>query len=346
MISYFEASIRSLSIHRVGNKIMDEFYFLSEEETVLKDTEPSLLLHYFLAPFEKVNEVYNLYHPSDLHLNDVYKIVTTNHGPGAFHGASQELVKHLYNVSNHPKIKSGEFYAAYFENLQFEGELCSAFGIFKSEHKETYLKVNTLQDGLYINFEQDGVNLTKLDKGCLIINREISKGCVVLCIDSTGKEPAYWKDEFLGLKIVENDFSKTDTMLHICKDFISNKLEEEFDLSKSDKVDLLNKTVKYFKENESFDINEFSDTVIGNAEASASFKKYKSIHDEEFDQNIPDCFNISTTAVKKKAASFKPVIKLDKNFTVYVHGSKDLIEKGFDEDKSMNYYKVYFKEEL
>lgn len=34
-----------------------------------------------------------------------------------------------------------------------------------------------------------------------------------------------------------------------------------------------------------------------------------------------------------------------KIFHIYIHGNKNLIEKGFDEEKSMNFYKVYFKEE-
>lgn len=41
----------------------------------------------------------------------------------------------------------------------------------------------------------------------------------------------------------------------------------------------------------------------------------------------------------------KSVIKLDKNFHIYVHGRRDLIERGFDEEKGKKYYKVYFDEE-
>ena len=60
---------------------------------------------------------------------------------------------------------------------------------------------------------------------------------------------------------------------------------------------------------------------------------------------IPDSFDISGAAVKKQARTYKSVLKLDKNFHIYIHGNKDVIEKGFDENKAMNYYKVYFKEE-
>ncbi len=58
-----------------------------------------------------------------------------------------------------------------------------------------------------------------------------------------------------------------------------------------------------------------------------------------------DEFDISGSAVKKMKKVFKSVIKLDKNFHIYVHGNRDYIRKGFDEESGMNYYQVFFKEE-
>jgi hypothetical protein len=42
---------------------------------------------------------------------------------------------------------------------------------------------------------------------------------------------------------------------------------------------------------------------------------------------------------------FKSVLKLDKNFHIYVHGNRQLIERGYDDEKGMNYYKVFFNNE-
>jgi len=39
---------------------------------------------------------------------------------------------------------------------------------------------------------------------------------------------------------------------------------------------------------------------------------------------------------------FKRVLKLDKNFT-YIHDNRELVEKGFNKQKNMNYYKVGFE---
>jgi hypothetical protein len=49
--------------------------------------------------------------------------------------------------------------------------------------------------------------------------------------------------------------------------------------------------------------------------------------------------------VKQHGKFMRSVIKLDKNFHVYVHGNKDFIERGFDEEKGKYYYKLYFSEE-
>lgn len=350
MISFFEASLAELSIHRIGNKAQDEFYVLSEQSIALKDNLLSnLLQQYFLSPFEKTNEIYHFFHPNtDLNLNEVYHFAAQIFKNGdLFHENSKELAKYLYDVSGHPKIKAGELYVAFFENVQIEGQLFDAIGIFKSETKETYLKVYPENDGFGLSYEEGAININKLDKGCLIFNTDKEEGFRVAVIDQTNKsaEAVYWKDEFLKLKIRNDAFNQTNNVLGVYKNFVTEHLDQDFEISKADKIDLLNKSMKYFKEKESFDLDEFSNEVIGNEEGIASFKNYKKNFEEELDAPIPDSFDISGAAVKKQARVFKSIIKLDKNFHIYIHGDKDLIEKGFDDDRSMNYYKVYFKEE-
>lgn len=60
---------------------------------------------------------------------------------------------------------------------------------------------------------------------------------------------------------------------------------------------------------------------------------------------LVDNFEISTPAVKKQARVFKNIIKLDKNFHIYVHGDNQYIKKGYDEATGMHYYQLFFKEE-
>ena len=350
MITFSEATLAELSIHRIGNKLQNEFYVLSENSIHIQDEMlKQLLLQYFLAPFEKVHEIYHFNHPNnDLNLNEVYHFAAAIFDNGAFfHDNTKKLATYLFEISNHPKIKSGELYVAYFGNVQVEGDLHDAIGIFKSETKESYLKVYPEKAGFGLSYEQEAININKLDKGCLIFNTEKEEGFRVAVLDQTNRsaEAVYWKDEFLKLKVRNDNYNQTQNVIGVYKNFVTKKLDDDFEVSKTDKIDLLNRSMKYFKEKETFDIDEFSNEVIANKEGIESFKNYKKSYEEEFDTAIADNFDISTAAVKKQAKNFKSILKLDKNFHIYIHGNKELIEKGFDDDKSMNYYKVYFKVE-
>lgn len=350
MITFSEATLAELSIHRIGNKLQDEFYVLSDNSMHIKDEMLNqLLLQYFLSPYEKVNEIYRLAHPNnDLNLNEVYHFAAEIFADGtSFHDNSKKLATYLYEISNHPKIKSGELYVVFFENVQIEGDLHDAIGLFKSETKESYLKVYPEQGGFGLSYEQEAINISKLDKGCLIFNTDATEGYKVAVIDQTNRsaDAVYWKDEFLKLKIRNDNYNQTQNVLGVYKSFVTQKLDDDFEISKTDKIDLLNRSMKYFKEKDSFDIDEFSNEVIANKEGIESFKSYKKTYEEEFDTSIADNFDISDAAVKKQAKAFKSILKLDKNFHIYIHGNKELIEKGFDDDKSMNYYKVYFRDE-
>lgn len=124
MVTFFEACLEQLSIHRTGNKLQNEFYVLSENPLEIQDdTLKKLLMHYFLSAFEKVNEVYRFMHSSsDLNLNEAYHFCSMIFSdPSSFHEHSMNITKHLFNVSNHPKIKSGEVYISIFKDLQIEG---------------------------------------------------------------------------------------------------------------------------------------------------------------------------------------------------------------------------------
>ncbi|MCZ4243442.1 nucleoid-associated protein [Pedobacter punctiformis] len=351
MISFFEASLKQLSIHHTGNKILDEYYRLSDKPLNISDEVlGNLLMQYFLKPFEKVNEVYRFCHPNDnLQLNEVYHFVhEIFENNELFHENSQQLAKHLHDVANHPKIKSGEFYVAFFNNVQIEGEQLEVVGVFKSETKDTYLKVYPEDDGFGMSFEQEAISINKLDKGCLIFNTDQKEGYKVVVLDQTNRSTesaVYWKDEFLKLKIRNDSYNQTNNVLGVYKNFVTQKLDDDYEISKADKIDLLNRSMKYFKEKETFDIEEFGNEVIGSAEGIESFKNYKKNYEEEYESPIADHFEIAESAVKKQARAYKSVLKLDKNFHIYIHGNKELIEKGYDDDKLMNYYKVFFREE-
>ncbi len=64
----------------------------------------------------------------------------------------------------------------------------------------------------------------------------------------------------------------------------------------------------------------------------------------KFSTSIKDSFEISVQAVKKQTRIFKSVLKLDKNFHIYIHGNNELIEHGIEKD-GRKFYKIYFENE-
>ena len=72
---------------------------------------------------------------------------------------------------------------------------------------------------------------------------------------------------------------------------------------------------------------------------------FRSDYQQQRDIRIEDNFEISNTAVKKQSRFMKSVIKLDRNFHIYVHGNNQYIRKGYDEETGMNYYQLFFNAE-
>lgn len=164
MIYTEEVSVQEISLHNVGNKLQDEGLLLSKSPLEVDDNTTRILTSYFLTPF-KSEEYYHLYHDTDITLNEVCAYVSKIFDdPKTLHEQSVNLAKHLYQQSNHAKIKSGEFYAVYFTDCIINNETVDAVGLFKSENKDTFLKVYPSGDSFEVESEQ-GVNINKLDKG-------------------------------------------------------------------------------------------------------------------------------------------------------------------------------------
>lgn len=348
MLIFADSKIEDIAVHRVGNKAQDEFYILSDQSLdldELDDETQAYLMRFFTDPFNKSPRVFRLFHNNgDLNLNEVY-----HHANWIFRGdfvlSTQDLAKRLYEVSNHPKIKAGEFYTVKFSNVMFEGEEIEALALFKVDCKESYLDANP-QDGSYQLKLVNGVGLGKIDKAAIILNCESEHGYkVILAENAKTLDASFWRDEFLQVEQRNDSNLQTTVTMNAFKSFVTDRLDERFELEKVDKIDLLNKGMAYFKEHESFNEQEFCETVLQNADAIAMYKDFSQAMAEDQRIEIPKSFEISDAVLKKNKNAFKSVIKLDKNAHIYLHGKRDFIEKGFDEEKGMNFYKVFFQNE-
>ncbi len=345
MENYQLLKIEEVCVHYIGNKNLKDKLELSKEKILSNDSLNKVLADYFLNSF-KPNEYFNFYHDIDIEMNEVY-VCTSKifENPSNLLEHSVHLAKHLYEQSTHPKIKGGEFYVVYFKDCIVDGDMVDAVGLFKSENKDTFLKVYPKGDGFEIE-SQKGININKLDKGCLIFNKEKENGYVVAVVDNTNKgaEAKYWTDDFLHVKPRNDAYNQTKDILSMAKNFVLHELPQQMEVSKAEQIELLNKSVQYFKDNDSFSMERFASEVMNKPEVIDTFNKYKSDYEFACEMAMLEQFEISEAAVKKQAKSIKSVIKLDKNFHIYVHGSQNLIEQGVEED-GRKYYKIYYQEE-
>jgi hypothetical protein len=351
MLDFSEVKLQQMAIHFVGNKGRGEELTLSRnafhpKEEIVRD----LLLKYFLSPF-KGESFYTFNHESDVALNEAYKFASAVFSSrGDFFLQSANIAERLYDKSEHPRVKGGELYVVYLQDCVVDGEQVDAIGLFKSESKETYLRVYCTDSTFDVD-AQEGININKLDKGCLIFNTESEQGYKVCIVDTTNKSEAqYWKDEFLDLKQRDDDFYRTQQFMNVCRSFCEEVLVEENNIAKPDQLMVKNKSAEFFKSKakakESFDVKEFEQEVMEAPEVIKAFRDYKQDYVKQHDiTDFEENFEVSQEAVKSNSKFFRAVLKLDKNFHVYVHGSHDRMEKGFDESRDMNYYKLYYQEE-
>jgi len=349
MIDFSQVTIDNLVIHQIGCKAEGEPIRFSRSPYLLQDDDVvgNVLIGYFFRPF-KSEAYYNFVNGNDdLTHNRMFMLAQSIFDkPETFYDRSLEVADFLYQSSNHPMIKGGEFYLGLFRNCVVDGELVDALGIFKSENKETFLKV-FLKDQNFELGAQEGINIKRLDKGCLIFNTEREYGFKVCSIDNInkGNEARFWKDDFLGLKPREDNYYFTNNYLKLCRDFVGDVFNDENDVPRADQIDMLNRSIEFFNKKDNFKEGDFAKEVIRQPEVIDAFNEYKSFFETEKALPLKSEFDISKSAVKGEKKFFKSILKLDANFHVYIHGKKNYIEKGYDSDKGLNFYKLFFEVE-
>ncbi|GAA4847044.1 nucleoid-associated protein [Algivirga pacifica] len=351
MLDLSNVKLKNIALHKVGNKVQDEPLSLGEYELQLEEDSAAHkgIMEYFLKPFKDGGKYHFWDESEDVNVNEMYGFAKRLFANpfDEFVLQSQNMAKHLYRTSTHPKIKGGDFFVAYLEDCIVDGDVVDAIGLFKSENKERFLKVSEKDQGMFGVAQEEGVNIKKLDKGCLIIKSEEEKGYKVLLKDSPRKsvEAQYWKESFLALTPRQDSFYHTQNYLNICKGFVEEVFNEDHNVDKPDQMDLLNRSLKYFAEKDEFNAIEFENEVIEEPKVIDAFTDYREEYQERFELPVYPEFNIDPMAVKRSKKDFKSVLKLDQKIQISVSGNEHNIEKGYDPEKEMNYYIVYYSEE-
>ena len=201
-----QASLSALAVHKTGHRLRGEDLVASLELLEFDDQLKGALEDYFLKPF-KSEYFWHFTHNTDLALNEAHVYVSNIFlSPlkrPALLEQSVNLLKHLHAQSLHPQIKSGELYVAFFTGCSLEDSTVDAIGLFKSEHKDLFLRVGDGEEQVSLETEE-GINLKKLDKGALVFNTLGDEGYTLLMVDRDSEETAYWRDDFLGIKRIQD----------------------------------------------------------------------------------------------------------------------------------------------
>lgn len=349
MINLYPTHIESLSIHKVGNKSKSEDVFLSENPYQLNDEILGLLKEYFFRPFREKEENYFRFDDDvDVEFNVLYNVCSEIFlNPSSAHENSKKIATHLFEQSNHPHIKPGELYVTYLTDVVLDNEKVDAIGIFKSELKQDFLQFEDNGSDIDILIRQ-GININKLDKGCIVINKNKDEGFKLLSVDSNRYDTKYWLENFLNVDALTDENFFTKKYLKFCKDFAKDVVLPAED--KKEEVMFMNRAINHFAKNDEFEETSFLNEVIDNPDLIPEFKHYKVENGPKYSIEDVSTFPIANKAVSDVRKKMKNVINLDTHIQIKLdfinpESAEKFVEKGWDEERQMYYYLVYFNKE-
>ena len=348
MISRKNASISKFIIHKVGNKFNDTKNAFSEKLVDFDEASYDLMLPFLLRPFSSVVQSYRFNHHANISLNEInsYSNQIFN-DDDAFIEISKHIVTHLYEQSTSAQIKTGDVLVAMFEGIEFNDITTNALGIFKIESKVNFFQTY-LENNSYDVLVQKGISSKKVDKGCLILNQTDTEGNIILSVDNNSYDAQYWINQFLNIKYADDANNHTQQYITLCKDFSTDILKTTYGAKEQNTF--LAKTIDFFKENEVVNIERFKDELFEEDKHKKLFDDYKKNFEDEQDMVLRNQFDVAESVVNKEKKKFKTDIKLDTNIQIKLDidapdASAEYLERGYDDEKKMHYYKAFFNVE-
>jgi hypothetical protein len=313
----------------------------NESETgIVLDTQRTgaadLFRKLFLSPFANSFETFQFAHQIGLDYNVAFKISRELRNGASLQHISAQYVKHLRACSRHPKIKPGDFFVTIVEDIFFEGSFYDGIGIYKFESRDHFLQTDV--DDLPIS---EGFGTSKAEKASLILFTE--EPFTIFLIDTKSDGTQYWQDDFLKVIPKNDEANDTSNVIKITRTFV-DKLKFDPTVDGADRAHMINRSLEYLRSNENFNKDEFERSVFEDIGTTTRFREFDEECRTSMGIAITDRFRIATDIVRRQARRIKAVIKLDKNFHVYVHGDRNMIERGRDPD-GRKYYKLFYNDE-
>ncbi len=345
--SFRKAKLVAMSLAKVGNPVRGEPLRTSRRLCRFPEEEAELLTHCFLKPFRAL-ELHQLHHHSALERNELFAAASTIFDdPEALLEQGAAIARHLHTKSQHPNIKSGDLCVALLDGVGLLGTNVMALSLVKSESRVPFLQISERDSDLVLTTEQ-GIYPEKIDKGCLILNHGRADGFSVYLFDKGGGDTRFWVREFIGARPVKDDDSITRRFSELCVEFAKRGLPEE--TPAEERMAVASRAVGYLQETGEFKLGEFTAKALETPERIARFEAFKADYEEQRGEPLEETFPVSKREAEKAGKRLKSRMRLDvgvelKFSSGFIHEAARFLERGRDEDKGMEFLKIYFHKE-
>lgn len=330
--------IKAAVVQRVGNKSNEDGVAFSDDLCQMDGVEEPFLK--LINGSFKFDDWKQFYYIDDLELNPTYRFVSKIFGDETcIVQQANNLARHLYEQSIHPNIKIGEFYVVLLDGCEVDGEPTQAIGLFKSEVRETVLTVKMEHNRLVLS-SANGMNLKKLEKGCIVFNVDKENGYKVAVVDNTGSntDAHYWVDNFLHVRNCNDDYHETERLMEMCTGFVSQLKEQ----SVVEGAVAAKKTAEAFSTGEPIQVADLADIICQNEEQKQAFEAYRQSFEKEYG-DFSEEVNVVKNAASRKPVTRMNTLKLGADFEVKVLNPEAKIEGGVDKKSGKKYYTLYYE---
>lgn len=346
MLNHSQAQISQLFIHHLGNNQENEGIIYSDLPVILDEKLQQSLNKYFFENFKEDSTFHFTFSDGNIEMNPLHVYCRTIfENPESLSDLSKKITQYLYDHSRHPNINPGDLMVSLVRDVMVEDVMMDAICLFKSENKQPFISLEYKNNHIDCN-QLYGIHPEKLDKACVIINTHSEEGYVIFALDKSnhGKEAEYWMRDFLNIAPRSDDYYYTKNLIQATKAYVDSRVKPIFEIDKGEETGILNRSKDYLNHSESYESGSYAQNVFQEEKLIRGFESFAREYMDEKNVKIEDQFSINASAVKNYNKVFKSILKLDKNFHVYIHGDRSKIERGVDEN-GQKFYKLYYSEE-
>lgn len=306
----------------------------------LSEMDTNVLREFFIKPFASIKTEFVFSHPVDLSYNIVYQTALQILNNGDLIKCSQDIFRHLQSVSTLPTIKDGDVFVTKVSDIMIGDLYYDGLGIFKIERKSEFIETYLDKDGNMQFAIKNGFASNRIDKACLIVFTEKKPKCYMI---DTSNDTKFWKQDFLGLVPNPNAYSQSKAAMQVFQSFVNEELKERVNLSREEEVSLLNQWTEEVKRADRFEVKQVAAQVLEDEDLRDAFSEYCRAYEDREGIKLGGGFDVDKKAISlpKKMRT----IKLDDTVEINLMKTGPFIERGYDEKRGMNYYKLYFSKE-